>query len=72
MRSQGPSPAAGEARQARSGADGGPGATVGHCCAAQTRRLHELSVEVLSSYRLARIESITAGFDLAAAVPVTA
>jgi hypothetical protein len=41
------------------------------CCAAQTRRLHELSLEVLSSYRLAQIESITAGFDLAA-VPVTA
>jgi ureidoacrylate peracid hydrolase len=37
------------------------------CCAAQTRRLHELSLEVLSSYRLARIESITAGFDLAEA-----
>jgi ureidoacrylate peracid hydrolase len=44
------------------------------CCAAQTRRLHELSLEVLSSYRLARIESITASFDLAEApaVPVTA
>jgi len=41
------------------------------CCAAQTRRLHELSLEVLASYRLAQIESITAGFDLAA-VPVTA
>ena len=39
------------------------------CCAAQTRRLHELSLEVLSSYRLARIESITAGFDLAEAPP---
>ena len=37
------------------------------CCAAQTRRLHELSLEVLSSYRLARIESVTAGFDLAEA-----
>jgi ureidoacrylate peracid hydrolase len=34
------------------------------CCAAQTRRLHQLSLEVLSSYRLARIESITACFDL--------
>jgi ureidoacrylate peracid hydrolase len=43
------------------------------CCAAQTRRLHELSVEVLSAYRLARIESITAGFDVGAApVPVSA
>jgi ureidoacrylate peracid hydrolase len=39
------------------------------CCAAQTRRLHELSLEVLSSYRLAQIESITAGFDLAEARP---
>ena len=34
------------------------------CCAAQTRRLHELSLEVLSSYRLARTECITKGFDL--------
>jgi ureidoacrylate peracid hydrolase len=34
------------------------------CCAAATRRLHELSVEVLSSYRLAEIASITGGFDL--------
>ena len=43
------------------------------CCAAQTRRLHELSVEVLTAYRLAAIESITAGFDLSrAAVPVGA
>jgi ureidoacrylate peracid hydrolase len=42
-------------------------------CAAQTRRLHDLSVEVLSAYRLAQIESVTAGFDLsAAAVPVDA
>jgi ureidoacrylate peracid hydrolase len=50
------------------------------CCAAQTRRLHDLSLEVLSAYRLARIESITEGFDLAEAeaeaeaeaVPITA
>jgi ureidoacrylate peracid hydrolase len=35
------------------------------CCAAQTHRLHELSLEVLSSYRLARIQSIAAGFNLA-------
>ena len=34
------------------------------CCAAATHRLHELSVEVLSAYRLARIESIADGFDL--------
>jgi ureidoacrylate peracid hydrolase len=43
------------------------------CCAAATRRLHELSVEVLSSYQLAEIASITDGFDVGAApVPVTA
>jgi ureidoacrylate peracid hydrolase len=43
------------------------------CCAAQSRRLHELSVEVLSAYRLAEIESITKGFEVsAAAVPVDA
>jgi ureidoacrylate peracid hydrolase len=33
------------------------------CCAAKTRRLHELSVEVLSSYELAEIASVTGGFD---------
>ena len=37
------------------------------CCAAKTRRLHELSVEVLSSYALAEIARITEGFDVAAA-----
>jgi len=43
------------------------------CCAAATRRLHELSVEVLAAYRLAEIASITEGFDVgAAAVPVSA
>jgi ureidoacrylate peracid hydrolase len=43
------------------------------CCAAQTRRLHELSVEVLTAYRLATVEGITTGFDLSrAAVPVSA
>ena len=43
------------------------------CCAAATRRLHELSVEVLSSYQLAEIASITGGFDVgAAAVAVSA
>ena len=41
------------------------------CCAAQTRRLHDLSLEVLSAYRLAQIKTITAGFDLTQA-PVTA
>jgi nicotinamidase-related amidase len=33
------------------------------CCAAKTRRLHELSVEVLSSYELAEIASVSRGFD---------
>ncbi len=33
------------------------------CCAAKTRRLQELSVEVLSSYELAEIASIGKGFD---------
>jgi ureidoacrylate peracid hydrolase len=33
------------------------------CCAAKTRRLHELSVEVLSSYELAEIATVTGGFD---------
>src|SRR5487761_1491761 len=33
------------------------------CCAARTRRLHDLSVEVLTSYELAGIASIGRGFD---------
>ncbi len=33
------------------------------CCAAKTRRLHELAVEVLSSYELAEIVSVGKGFD---------
>jgi len=33
------------------------------CCAAKTRRLHELSVEVLSSYELAEMASVSRGFD---------
>ena len=33
------------------------------CCAAKTRRLHELSVEVLSSYDIADIVSVSGGFD---------
>jgi ureidoacrylate peracid hydrolase len=37
------------------------------CCAAQTRRLHDLSVEVLTAYRLVQVESITAGFEFSAA-----
>jgi ureidoacrylate peracid hydrolase len=36
------------------------------CCAAATRRLHELSIEVLSSYQLAEIASITEGYDVGA------
>jgi ureidoacrylate peracid hydrolase len=39
------------------------------CCAAATRRLHELSLEVLSSYQLAEIASITQGYDVGAAPP---
>src|SRR6201997_1831078 len=33
------------------------------CCAAKTHRLHELAIEVLSSYELAQIASISRGFD---------
>jgi ureidoacrylate peracid hydrolase len=33
------------------------------CCAAKTRRLHELAIEVLSSYELADIASVSDGFD---------
>jgi ureidoacrylate peracid hydrolase len=33
------------------------------CCAAKTRRLHDLSIEVLSSYELAEIASVAGGFD---------
>jgi nicotinamidase-related amidase len=39
------------------------------CCAAKTRRLHELSLEVLTAYQLAEVESITAGFEIGA-VPI--
>jgi ureidoacrylate peracid hydrolase len=43
------------------------------CCAAKTRRLHELSLEVLASYQLADIACVTEGFDVGAAqVPVGA
>jgi nicotinamidase-related amidase len=44
------------------------------CCAAQTRRLHELSVEVLTAYRLAEIARVTEGYDVgvSTAVPVSA
>src|SRR5580693_2269012 len=33
------------------------------CCAAKTRCLHDLSIEVLSSYELAEIATVTGGFD---------
>jgi ureidoacrylate peracid hydrolase len=36
------------------------------CCAATTRRLHELSIEVLTSYALADIASIGEGYDVGA------
>jgi nicotinamidase-related amidase len=39
------------------------------CCAAKTRRLHELSLEVLTAYQLAEVESITAGFEIGA-IPI--
>ena len=47
------------------------------CCAARTRRLHELSLEVLTSYELAEIARIGEGYDLglariAATAPLTA
>jgi ureidoacrylate peracid hydrolase len=32
------------------------------CCAAATRRLHELSLEVLTSYQLAEIANVADGF----------
>jgi len=34
------------------------------CCAAKTRRLHELSIEVLTSYELAGIANISEGYDV--------
>jgi nicotinamidase-related amidase len=39
------------------------------CCAARTRRLHELSIEVLTSYALAEIASVTEGFDFSPPAP---
>jgi hypothetical protein len=33
------------------------------CCAAETRRLHEVSIEVLTSYELSGIASIGEGYD---------
>ena len=46
------------------------------CCAAKTRRLHELSIEVLTSYELAGMASISEGYDVGldrvSRAPVTA
>jgi hypothetical protein len=43
------------------------------CCAAKTRRLHELSIEVLISYELAEIARISDGYDVGVArTPVSA
>ena len=39
------------------------------CCAAKTRRLHELSLEVLTGYELAEIARIGDGYDLGHAEP---
>ncbi len=33
-------------------------------CAAKTRRLHELSIEVLTNYELAEIARVSEGYDL--------
>ena len=37
---------------------------ISDCCAAKTRRLHELPIEVLTSYELAGIASISEGYDV--------
>ena len=44
------------------------------CCAAKTRRLHELSLEVLTSYELAELARISDGYDvgLARKTPISA
>ena len=41
-----------------------PVTVLADCCAAKTRRLHELSIEVLTSYELAEIASIGEGYDV--------
>ena len=41
-----------------------PGDPARDCCAAKTRRLHDLSVEVLTSYELAEIARIGDGYDV--------
>jgi nicotinamidase-related amidase len=42
-----------------------PVTLLGDCCAANARRLHEMSLEVLSTYQLARVERVTGGFQIA-------
>ena len=41
-----------------------PVTVLADCCAAKTRRLHELSIEVLTSYELAGIANISEGYDI--------
>ena len=41
-----------------------PVTVLADCCAAKTRRLHELSIEVLTSYELAGIANIGEGYDI--------
>ena len=41
-----------------------PVTVLADCCAAKTRRLHELSIEVLTSYELAGTGSISEGYDI--------
>jgi ureidoacrylate peracid hydrolase len=41
-----------------------PVTVLADCCAAKTRRLHELSIEVLTSYELAGIASLGEGYDI--------
>ena len=38
------------------------------CCAAKTRRLHELSIEVLTSYELAEVARVSEGYDVGQAL----
>jgi len=41
-----------------------PVTVLADCCAAKTRRLHDLSIEVLTSYELAGIANISEGYDI--------
>ena len=50
-----------------------PVTVLADCCAAKTRRLHELSIEVLTSYEPAGIANIAEGYDVGLDhTPVTA